>query len=397
MLTSPRRRFRLRLKTSVTAVLLISVFISSSFLVQSAHAQGISSTASSTSSQVTGNVSLLPNVGSCNPFANTLPNSELFLVASGYDDLSSSSSSEILASDYEASGSTLEGPGQLVREAAVYANGNEPMATAIASASVTAYGGPVYGDAQAVLQNWPYLIFNKATGMPFANYQQSIPVDLQYSFSMNPTGSYAYAYGEIYFGDAKATEGIGTIAQTSFQEGTGDYAFMSSSGSPEGTLSVTYFLNGGPLTLSITAQAEVNAQITPPNSPEGNIYWPLSEAQAVVDPYVYIDPSSPLAGQLQVYVGKTANANPSDPSEWTPSVQTSIDLDNIVPLATPFANSTESPSSSSTPTVSTSPIVPEFSSQLLIITLIVSMLIVSSAVIIAKKKITCKTQRDQHS
>jgi hypothetical protein len=368
---------------------LISVFISSSFLVQSVHAP--------TTPPTTGTVILRPNVGSCNPFANTLPNSELFLVASGYEDLSSSSSSEILASDYETSGSTLEGPGQLVREAAVYANGNEPMVTAIASASVTAYGGPVYGSAEAVLSNWPYLIFNKATGTPIANYQQSIPLELQYSFSMTPTGSYAYAYGEIYFGDAKATEGIGTIAQTSFQEGTGDYAFMSSSGSPEGTLSVTYFLNGGPLTLSITAQAEVNAQITPPNSPEGNIYWPLSEAQAVVDPYVYIDPSSPLAGQLQVYVGKTANANPSDPSEWTPSVQTSIDLDNIVPLATPFANSTESPSSSSTPTVSTSPIVPEFSSQLLIITLIVSMLIVSSAVIIAKKKITCKTQRDQHS
>src|SRR5208283_4070074 len=96
MLTCPGRRFRLRLKTSVTAVLLISVFISSSFLIQSAHAQGISSTAS----QVTETVSLLPNVGSCNPFANTLPNSELFLVASGYEDLSSSSSSEILASDY---------------------------------------------------------------------------------------------------------------------------------------------------------------------------------------------------------------------------------------------------------------------------------------------------------
>ena len=389
MLICPRRRFRLRLKTTITTVLLISVFISSGFLVNCVHAK--------TTSQTTGNVSLLPNVGSCNPFANTLPNSDRFLFASGYDDLSSSSSSEILASDCEASGSSLEGPGQLVREAAVYANGNEPMAAAIASASVTAYGGPIYGDAQASLNNWPYLIFNKATGTPFANYQQSIPVDLQYSFSMIPTGSYAFADGEIDFGAAKASVGIGTYVSTAFQEGTGDYAFMSSSGSPEGTLSVTYFLNGGPLLLTISAQAEVNAQITPPNSPEGNIYWPFSEAQAVVDPYVYINQSSPLAGQLQVYVGKTDNANPNDPSQWTPSVQTPIDLNNIVPMATPFENSTASASSSSSPTVSKSPIVPEFSSQLIGITFAVSMLTVLSAVIIAKKKITWKTQRGQHS
>ncbi len=348
MLTSPGRRFRLRLKTSVTAVLLISVFISSSFLVQSAHAQV-------DPASVTGKVSLIPNVGSCNPFANTLPNSQRFLVASGYDDLSSSLPwpSEIQASDYNPSGSNVQGTGQLVREAAVYANGGEPMATVIASASVTAgNNGSVYGSAEADLKNWPYLIFDKATGMPLANNQQSIPVDLSYSFSDTPTGvgtggafeGGALVMGFVSFGDA----------QTGFDQGIGEYAFEDSGGSPEGTLSVAYSGNSGPLLLEISLVVDVAAYVS---SGDGlpSVNWPSSEAQAVVDPYAYIDPSSPLAGQLQVYVGNTANANPSDPSQWTPSVQTPIDLNDIVPLATPFSNSSESPSTSSTQTATLTP------------------------------------------
>ena len=194
MLTCPGRRFRLRLKTTVTAVLLISVFISSSFLVNSVHAQ--------TTPPATGTVTLIPNVGSCNPFANTLPNSERFLTASGYDDLSANAANPpILASDYEISGGSVLGSGQLVREAAVYANGSEPMAIAIAYASVTAasasyydegvvwYTGGAGGWASAVLENWPYLIFNKTTGMPLTNYHhQSISVDLNYSDSMTVQG-----------------------------------------------------------------------------------------------------------------------------------------------------------------------------------------------------------------
>ena len=132
MLTCPGRRFRLRLKTSVTAVLLIAVFISSSFLIGSAHAR--------TTPPATGTVTLIPNVGSCNPFANVLPNSGRFLVASGYDDLSGSAPfpSIMLSSDPS---SYVQGSGQVVREAAVYANGNQPMAIASAYASETSDAG----------------------------------------------------------------------------------------------------------------------------------------------------------------------------------------------------------------------------------------------------------------
>ena len=295
---------------------------------------------------------MVPNYGSCNPFANTLPNSERFLTASGYDDLSGTpGSSELLASDNAVSGSYVQGSGQLVREAAVYANGNEPMALAIAYASETGALGEVYGVASATLANWPYLIFDKSTGKPLTNYHESIPVDLAYISSMTtptPTGTDsspafgggAFALGRVTFGDAL------TGAVASFWEGAGDYQYedTESMSSPEGMLSITHSPSGGLLVLGIGVTAFASASVDPQ---VGN-NWPLAEAQAVVDPYAYIDPSSPLASQLQVYVGDTANANPSIPSEWTPSVQTPIDLSRIVPLATPFANSTASPSSTST-------------------------------------------------
>ena len=330
---------------------MISVFISSSFLVNNAHAQ--------TTSTTTGTVTLVPDYGSCNPFANTLANSERFLTASSYDDLSGTpGSSQLLASDYGVSGSYVQGSGQLVREAAVYANGNEPMAVTIAYASETAALGEVYGRASADLENWPFLVFSKATGTPLAKNPESIPVDLSYIFSMTtptPTGTDgspafgggAFALGRITFGDTV------TGVAASFDQGAGDYAYENSesTSSPQGTLSITYSVNAGPLMLGIDVTAFASASVDPQ---VGN-NWPLAEAQAVADPYAYIDPSSPLAAQLQVYVGTTANANPSIPSEWTPSVQTPIDLSKIVPLATPLANSTVSPSTSSTPTVTLTP------------------------------------------
>ena len=190
---------------------------------------------------------------------------------------------------------------------------------------------------------------------------QSIPVDLSYSFSMTtptPTGTDyspefgggALALGRITFGDAV------TGSAASFEEGIGDYAYenANNTSSPEGTLSITHTAKGGLLVLGIEVTAFASASV---DSQVGN-NWPLAEAQAVADPYAYIDPSSPLAGQLQVYVGNTANASPSNPSEWTPSVQTPIDLNNIVPLATPFANSTATvtptTSASSTPLTTSS-------------------------------------------
>ena len=210
MLTISGRRFRLRLKTSVTAVLLISVFISSSLLLHSAHAQTIPPAT----------VTLDPNVGSCNPFANTLANSEHFLYASGYEDLSSSLTWPSGISD---SVGNVQGPGQLVGEAAIYANGNEPMATAIASASAPSLGSNVMGSADAELENWQYLIFNKTTGRPFDSpkVEVNIPVDLNYSFSMTPTGGDALAQGFISFGVSVA--GIGTPAVAQFAEGIGPY------------------------------------------------------------------------------------------------------------------------------------------------------------------------------
>ncbi len=390
MLACPGRRFRLRLKTSVTAVLLISVFLSSSILVQSAHASTATDPLFTNLSPLT----MIPNVGSCNPFANSLAISEGFLYASGYEDLSTNNTNS-QSGDGE---SSITGSGQVVREAAVYANGNEPMAVAIVYASLTGelpngVGGLVgetYGLASAFLLDWPYLIFDKTTGKPLDSktYYSNIPLDLNYRFSMTPTGWDALAQGIISFGNNITAE---------YEEGIGESAGVPSGGSPEGTLSFNYSGYGGSshyLIIEATAIADSEVSL---DAQGYGVNSPVSEAQAVVDPYLYVDPSSPLAGQMQVYVGTTANANPSDPSQWTPSVQTPIDLNNILPLATPFANSTASPSSSSTPTVSTSPIVPEFSSKLLGITLVASMLIVLSAVIIAKKKITWKTQRGQHS
>ena len=334
MLTCPGRRFRLRLKTSVTAVLLISVFISSSFLVQNAHAQ--------TTPPATGTVTLSPNVGSSNPFANTLANSESFMVATGYDDLSGNTvwPSTIYGAD---DGSSLSGSGQAVREAAIYANGNEPMAVAIAYASETSVGVAV-AQTVATLADWPYLIFSKTTGKPLGSktYYSNIPLDLSYSCSMTATGGYPLAEGTF---DVQIM-GVG-VGGTSgnYSVGIGPAA-DESGGSPKGTLSCTYSGYGGQLTVSLSASALVESAygfVTESN-------YPLGEAQAVIDPYLSIDPSSPLASQLQVYEGNTANANPKDPSEWTPSVQTAIDLNNIVPLATPFANSTASPSITPTPT-----------------------------------------------
>ena len=144
---------------------------------------------------------MCPNYGSSNPFANILPDSQRFLVESGYDDFSGSGVGQIWTSDNQG---MIENNGQVVREAAVYANGNEPMAIAVTSVNTS--NGYVYGLANAFLDSWPYQIFSKTTGKPLDSktYYSNIPIDLTYTLSMTATGSDAIAQGTIYFGDATA-------------------------------------------------------------------------------------------------------------------------------------------------------------------------------------------------
>jgi hypothetical protein len=165
----PRRTFRSRLKELVTLVLLISVLFSSCLFLpfHTVRAQGAS-------------ILVEPNTGSCNPFAT-----------SGL----SSSASGMTAISYPFQ--------QEVQEAAVYADGNEPMAFALAYASASmnpanpqvATSSSAYAGAGIT---WTYLIFNKASGKPLDSLTKySIPLQLSYHLSLSVSGENAVADGSV--------------------------------------------------------------------------------------------------------------------------------------------------------------------------------------------------------
>jgi hypothetical protein len=307
-LPCPRRRIRLRLKTSVTVVLLISVFISSCLLVHSAHAQGDWDLA-------VGQVVVYPYVGYCNPLAN----SGLWSYASGF-----------LDNSYSVHDSDGDWYSQEIMEAAVYANGNEPMAFAAGHGSSSRYGAQT--QAVAAFGGWPYLIFNKTTGKPLANYYQSIPVDLNYSMSLSASGSAAYAEGWV------GIYGLYGPRAHRF-EAAGGFAYMSGGDPATGTFHF-YGYGGSPLYIIVGART-ITAAAMGSSRPPGS-----AEAQAVVESHLSIDPSSPLAGQLQVYAAKTANATANDLSEWTPLGNT--------PPTTP-TSTTPTPPTRPTPTPTPTP------------------------------------------
>jgi hypothetical protein len=247
----------------------------------------------------------------CNPLANYGLNS----YASCYCDLLLNNPDEVVSDG---------GGSQWVSETAVYANGNEPMADAGCSLSVwdniVAWGR--YDNSSAAFGNWPYLIINKTSGEPLdSSTYFSIPLDLNYRMSLSASGYDALAEGDVSVaGGPEVTSDVGVGP---------DFA-SSTGGSPaQGTVPFTYSGYGGQLYMNINATVE----------PGYSLGFSTSEAQAIVAAHLSIDPSSPLASQLEVFVGKIASADPPsqwDPTLWAPSVETLANLTDIVPLMSPL-------------------------------------------------------------
>jgi hypothetical protein len=332
----PSRTFRSRLKALVTLVLLISVLISSCLLIHSAQADTPTAT-----------VGVIPHEGYWNPLAN----SGLSPYASGFEE----NSTWLFGDECTYT--------QHMDEAAVYANGKEPMVFATSSASSAldpSYGpGDQYvvslGSAVGSVGGWSYLIFDKTTGKPLDSnrYHESIPVDLSYSMSLSASGVSAVAMGSVY-GAMNGGAGLfahrmeAAGAEVDWAQSQMEASNESYPGSPAaGTLSYNYQGYGGLLRITVSASVDAMAGSVGAIGPG----WPpgSSDAQAEVDCHVFIDPSSPLAGQLQIYVAKTANATANDLSQWTPLGNTSPT--NPSPSPTPTPTPTPTPPVSPTITL----------------------------------------------
>jgi hypothetical protein len=70
-------------------------------------------------------------------------------------------------------------------------------------------------------------------------------------------------------------------------------------------------------------ETSANVDINLPGTPRMSGYC---EAEAVVDPYLYIDQASPLADELEIRTLKSIDAPLDDPSSWVLAVDTHIDF-----------------------------------------------------------------------
>jgi len=272
-----------------------------------------------------------PNSGSSNP----LGGSGLFSFASGHEDVQTSNT-------------------QGVREAAVYGGGGqEPMATASAHAKAWCpdnCGGPpdyYLGMSAEARVSYSYIFVDKTTGtfLDHTNWVDPIPLQLTYRMSLSATGDASggeygdeeYSYSAIAGGDIYVTGGpFGSIVEVHSTNAAG----MGQHPGGDPTVGTVYFMHSlstsTMLSVTVVAQVSVNArthhEFVPPDTYVHVAKSARAEAEAVADPYLCIDPASPLAEQLQVYIGKDENADPNNPSDWVPAVQTPVDFSNIIHL-----------------------------------------------------------------
>lgn len=169
---------------------------------------------------------------------------------------------------------------------------------------------------------------------------------------------------------------------------TGQFSYVSSVSQGATSYTAGYTTYGYTMSpgggIAISANGSFTAKITIPNVSNGNYV------------VVAIDTQGNLATRTFTVIGGTPTPTPSATPIPTP-VPTAVPTLTPVQTASPTVVPTAHPISTATPMLSPSPslspTVPEFSGQLLGITLIISMLIVLTAAITIKKK---KMEKDQH-
>jgi len=201
-----------------------------------------------------------------------------------------------------------------VQSAAVYAGaGTKPMADVEEYIVVRCGADPAYyyNAVSAGINDWPYQIRDKTTGEFLSSTTATLPVPMIVGYSMELSAP------DIWATEASAYFGVSPYmcGASAWKNGEGQ-----SGGDPlSGAVSFTWSDPWPPLSIYLHASAMSWISTLP-----GAVY--SSMASAVVDPYLYIDPESPLADQLQVYTLKAYNASMDDPSSWVPAVDPPVDF-----------------------------------------------------------------------
>lgn len=204
-----------------------------------------------------------------------------------------------------------------VEAAAAYlGEGTEPMADVAAFMSISDYYGYTtsFGSSASVKMGWPYRVFDRNTGS-FLNRpgSLSIPMRVRYRIrvetDLDATASSSYAVAKGYF-EVRDYVASGEI-----------YANDGEKSESAGALTFDYT---GPPWPQLYMKIEVSAGVNLPT--ETKAYSASAEAEALVDPYLYIDPTSPLADELEVRTLKSIDAPEDDPSSWVPAIETPVDF-----------------------------------------------------------------------
>jgi hypothetical protein len=244
-----------------------------------------------------------------------LARAELWATMNGHSDTS------------ETQGPTNEAVWHRVRGAAVYAGeGTKPSAGAAAYESISNYyGWPEHFEANAWADlYWPFQVFDRNTGS-FLNRpgSLSIPMKVDYHIHVSvkaETTEEPFAEGSFSIGSVAANGSVAAYRRAWWDLGEKTEGSVL----PHGTLTFDYT---GPPWLPLSVEIETSARVSI-DLPGGLVLtsWAECEAEAVVDPYLYIDPASPLADELEVRTLKSIDAPEDDPSSWVLAVDTPIDF-----------------------------------------------------------------------
>jgi hypothetical protein len=219
-----------------------------------------------------------------------------------------------------------------VESAALYfGHGTEPMAAAATHASVEeTNANQLAWSAKAYAHmSWPYRVFDRNTGS-FLNRPGSLSIPMHARYRIGVVTDVELLLRGSMYAVAK-----GHFEVTDYVS-SGDIVAVN--GKNSGSAGTLHFDYTGPpwpkLRMVIEANADVS--ITTPGGSQSSIdFSAVGEAEAVVDPYLYIDPAFPLADELELRTLNSIDAPLDDPSSWVPAVETPV---SFIPTTTVDTN-----------------------------------------------------------